>query len=75
MKDEELKYIPKQKKRSRKRYRRNRTDEGTEAPGKDPGEATESYHPVRCSECNTEVAVLDSEEVFHFFNVIASAPT
>ena len=34
----------------------------------------ELYHPVRCSECNTEVAVFDKDEVFHFFNVLPSAP-
>ncbi|KAI9209552.1 E2F-associated phosphoprotein-domain-containing protein [Polychytrium aggregatum] len=31
-----------------------------------------TYHPVRCSVCETEVAVYDHEEVFHFFNAIAS---
>lgn len=30
------------------------------------------FHPVRCRVCSTEVAVRDREEVFHFFNVIAS---
>ncbi|GAB6031722.1 hypothetical protein CHUAL_009468 [Chamberlinius hualienensis] len=33
---------------------------------------TEFYHPVRCTECNTEVAVYDKEEVYHFFNVLTS---
>ncbi|XP_054714569.1 E2F-associated phosphoprotein-like [Uloborus diversus] len=32
----------------------------------------ENYNPVVCSICNTEVAVYDSEEVYHFFNVLAS---
>uniref|UniRef100_A0A8D0C3I5 E2F associated phosphoprotein n=1 Tax=Salvator merianae TaxID=96440 RepID=A0A8D0C3I5_SALMN len=32
----------------------------------------EIYHPVKCTECSTEVAVLDKDEVFHFFNVLAS---
>ncbi|CAH2328375.1 E2F-associated phospho [Pelobates cultripes] len=32
----------------------------------------EMYHPVKCTECSTEVAVYDKEEVYHFFNVIAS---
>lgn len=35
-------------------------------------EERDCYHPVTCSNCNTRVAVYDSEEVFHFFNVIAS---
>lgn len=32
----------------------------------------ETYHPVRCSVCNTHVAMLDSDEVYHFFNVVTS---
>jgi len=31
------------------------------------------FHPVACSECNTVVAALDSDEVYHFFNVLASS--
>ena len=30
------------------------------------------YHPVACGVCNTEIGVYDSDEVYHFFNVIAS---
>ena len=30
------------------------------------------YHPVRCSSCTTEVGVCDAEELYHFFNVLAS---
>ena len=32
----------------------------------------EVFHPVKCNQCSTEVAVYDSEEVYHFFNVLAS---
>ncbi|XP_072917651.1 E2F-associated phosphoprotein [Hemitrygon akajei] len=32
----------------------------------------EIYHPVRCAECSVEVAVFDKDEVYHFFNVLAS---
>ncbi|KAL0968970.1 hypothetical protein UPYG_G00220630 [Umbra pygmaea] len=32
----------------------------------------ELYHPVQCTECSTEVAVIDKEEVYHFFNILAS---
>lgn len=28
------------------------------------------FWPVRCSECDTEVAVQDEQEVFHFFHVL-----
>jgi len=36
------------------------------------GEEENSYHPVTCSNCNTRIAVFDSDEVYHFFNVISS---
>ncbi|XP_065109852.1 E2F-associated phosphoprotein [Paramisgurnus dabryanus] len=32
----------------------------------------EIYHPVKCTECSTEVAVYDKDEVYHFFNILAS---
>ncbi|XP_043841124.1 E2F-associated phosphoprotein isoform X2 [Dromiciops gliroides] len=35
-------------------------------------ENEELYHPVKCTECSTEVAVFDKDEIFHFFNVLAS---
>uniref|UniRef100_A0A2R5LH35 Putative e2f-associated phosphoprotein n=1 Tax=Ornithodoros turicata TaxID=34597 RepID=A0A2R5LH35_9ACAR len=38
-------------------------------PTDDPADL---FKPVRCSQCNTEVAVYDKDEVYHFFNVIAS---
>lgn len=36
------------------------------------GTSTERYHPVTCVECSSEVAVYDRDEVYHFFNVLAS---
>ncbi|XP_064783908.1 E2F-associated phosphoprotein [Oncorhynchus masou masou] len=65
--------------RSRKR-RKGRQPEPTESTTM---EATDSgavlgmggeeiYHPVQCTECSTEVAVLDKDEVYHFFNILAS---
>lgn len=30
------------------------------------------FYPVSCSHCSTEVAVVDSEEVYHFYNTLAS---
>lgn len=30
------------------------------------------YHPVVCSVCSSEVGVYDKDEVYHFFNVLAS---
>ena len=32
----------------------------------------EVFNPVKCGQCSTQVAVYDSEEVYHFFNVLAS---
>ncbi|RIA93695.1 E2F-associated phospho protein [Glomus cerebriforme] len=32
----------------------------------------EYYYPVECEICGTKVAVMDEEEVFHFFNAIPS---
>mgnify|MGYP003691436905 CR=1 FL=1 len=34
-------------------------------------EEEEKLHPVRCAECNTVVGVFDTEEIYHFFNVLA----
>ena len=68
--DEVLKQVPKQSKGSRKRWRKGRSGEAAEHSN----DSEASYHPVRCSECNTEVAVIDTDEVFHFFNVLASFP-
>ena len=57
---------PKLKQTRRKRKPKTAYDES------ETDNINETYHPVRCSVCNTEVAVFDSEEVFHFFNVLAS---
>lgn len=53
------------KRRSAKKMRSNPED----PTGR---EEEETYHPVMCTECSTEVAVYDKDEVFHFFNVLAS---
>ena len=89
LRDEVLRYIPKTDKRSRRRRRRVGKEEGRKGKeegrkgkeeeasrGKEASQQVEPdmYHPVRCGECNTEVAVYDKQEVFHFFNVLASAP-
>ena len=82
-----LKYFPKPDKKSRKRKNRGKQKGQATAgasnaatggeEGMVEGEAdkvAEHYHPVRCTQCNTEVAVYDKDEVFHFFNVLASTP-
>nr|CAB3240502.1 E2F-associated phosphoprotein [Phallusia mammillata] len=30
----------------------------------------DKFHPVKCQSCSTEVAVMDNDEVYHFFNVL-----
>lgn len=78
-KDEALRYKtqPDKKQRNRKRRRGQKTE--TETPPDEGGDPTpagmnadEIYHPVQCSECTTEVAVFDKDEVYHFFNILAS---
>lgn len=32
----------------------------------------DDFHPVHCSVCDTEVAAFDKDEVYHFFNILAS---
>ncbi|CAG8484382.1 24709_t:CDS:2 [Cetraspora pellucida] len=48
----------------------NSTEDATvEMSGTTEGEI---YYPVECEICGTKVAVVDEEEVYHFFNVIPS---
>lgn len=65
-KEEILKYRAKPKKRSKK------MKHSKETASMQSDQEEEVYHPVLCTECSTEVAVMDKDEVFHFFNVLAS---
>ncbi|XP_028995309.1 E2F-associated phosphoprotein isoform X2 [Betta splendens] len=76
-KDEVLRYKTQEEKKQRNRKRRKgqRTEMAADSiPALTPAgmEADEVYHPVQCSECSTEVAVFDKDEVYHFFNILAS---
>ncbi|XP_062431916.1 E2F-associated phosphoprotein [Rhea pennata] len=66
-KEEILKY----KKKLQKRNKKMRHSKETTSVLSNQ-EEEEIYHPVMCTECSTEVAVMDKDEVFHFFNVLAS---
>ncbi|XP_023802154.1 E2F-associated phosphoprotein [Cyanistes caeruleus] len=66
-KEEVLKYRKKVKRRSKK-MKHSKEIVSTQSNQ----EEEEIYHPVLCTECSTEVAVMDKDEVFHFFNVLAS---
>ncbi|XP_059209426.1 E2F-associated phosphoprotein [Centropristis striata] len=73
--DEVLRYQTQQElKQRRRKRRRGQKTEVEERPDPAPAgmEADEVYHPVQCSECSTEVAVFDKDEVYHFFNILAS---
>ncbi|XP_051239739.1 E2F-associated phosphoprotein isoform X1 [Dicentrarchus labrax] len=75
--DEVLRYKTQQerKRSSRKRRRGQKTETPpVEAPEPAPAgmDADEVYHPVQCTECSTEVAVFDKDEVYHFFNILSS---
>lgn len=37
-----------------------------------PAASSDLYHPVHCTACNTQVALYDTNEVYHFFSVLAS---
>ncbi|KAG7509690.1 hypothetical protein JOB18_002091 [Solea senegalensis] len=78
-KEEVLRYKTQEqdrKQRNRKRRRGQKTDTTANEPAPDPTPAGmnsgEVYHPVQCTECSTEVAVYDKDEVYHFFNILAS---
>nr|XP_046268128.1 E2F-associated phosphoprotein isoform X2 [Scatophagus argus] len=75
--DEVLRYKAQwdRKQRNRKRRKGQKTETPLdETPDPTPAgmDADEVYHPVQCSECSTEVAVFDKDEVYHFFNILAS---
>ena len=75
IKSERLKYpVPKKNNKKWKRGNKRRRDDGEGSLQRtEAGEETEElYFPVKCSVCNTEVAVYDEDEIFHFFNVLTS---
>ena len=58
--------VPKSKSRKKGQNKEHQMEFNNET---DPEEV---FNPVRCTQCSTQVAVYDSEEVYHFFNVLAS---
>ncbi|XP_078411638.1 E2F-associated phosphoprotein [Cetorhinus maximus] len=68
---EVLKYKEPANQKRRNRYERVKGSTELTASPQD-GEKEELYYPVRCAECSVEVAVFDKDEVYHFFNVLAS---
>lgn len=77
--DKEQKRQPfKRSKKQRKNAEESKLGEGmstTENVEEDKQQLTSEsdlYHPVHCSSCNTQVALYDINEVYHFFSVLAS---
>lgn len=57
--DETLSYKTKERRRKR-------------GKGVKEEEEEELYNPVKCVACQTKVGVYDKEEIYHFFNVLAT---
>ena len=58
------------KKKKKKKKNAETLDNNAEATAQPP--ASDLFHPVKCTECGTVVGVIDHDEVYHFFNVLAS---
>lgn len=68
--DETLHYeAKKDKKKAGKKKQSQQQDDSSSVEASD-----ELFNPVQCALCNTEVAVYDKEEIYHFFNVVESLP-
>ena len=53
-----------------KRKQKSQAEDG--GPSFNSDEQDEVFKAVKCTQCNTQIAVYDSDEVYHFFNVLAS---
>ena len=81
-KSEILHFAPKRdkKKKKRKNFADDLTPKNSPQPliltdepiSEDLLKTENDFHPVKCSICNTKIAVIDKEEVYHFFNVLSS---
>ncbi|XP_020387930.1 E2F-associated phosphoprotein [Rhincodon typus] len=69
---EVLRYKEAGNRKRRNKYKRVKGPTAEILPGLPQDGKEEVYHPVRCAECSVEVAVFDKDEVYHFFNVLAS---
>jgi len=66
IKEEILTFFPNQEHKGKSKNGKRKRQENPAAE-----EEKEVYHPVKCASCGTEVAVMDKDEVYHFFHVIA----
>ena len=53
-----------------KSKKKRKTDQQSEFNNE--ADPEEIFNPVKCNQCSTQVAMFDSDEVYHFFNVLAS---
>lgn len=76
MKEQILKYKnkPKSKRKSKTKQTTNETELVQTEQFEDVSVKStyDEYNAVQCASCNTEVAVYDKEEIFHFYNVLPS---
>ena len=61
---QQLKYPKQEQKRKGKKKKSE--------PGPSGVDPNDLFNPVKCDRCTTQVAVYDRDEVYHFFNVLAS---
>uniref|UniRef100_A0A8R1DZI5 E2F-associated phosphoprotein n=1 Tax=Caenorhabditis japonica TaxID=281687 RepID=A0A8R1DZI5_CAEJA len=57
--------------KDRRRERQKARKSGKKADGPVLPDDSDLYTPVKCASCATLVAMMDSDEVYHFFNVLA----
>ncbi len=69
-KTETLQHVPSAGSRAKKANSKNKSKTKQTQPKEE--EEGESFNPIRCSFCKITLGVYDKDEVYHFFNVIAS---
>ncbi|BFZ07268.1 hypothetical protein BsWGS_10307 [Bradybaena similaris] len=57
---------------TKKKKQKKKVSHETNLPKSDNPSPSDMFNPVRCTECNTVVGVVDQDEVYHFFNILAS---
>jgi hypothetical protein len=60
--------------RDRKNNKRSTTETAEETISNVANKDSDKFFPVRCRVCNSQVAVYDCEEIYHFFNCLTSNP-
>ncbi|KAL4186105.1 hypothetical protein AMTRI_Chr09g12570 [Amborella trichopoda] len=74
IKTNQILHSPSVSKRKQAKAKEKIKDSKNSGEPSENGEEDEIFRPVCCSICKTEVAVMDKDEVYHFFNILASNP-